>query len=309
MVLELDDYVRWLDLKEVVDRRSFNMRVMRKVKKTLQRRRFLKVLDCGTGTGSLVRILIDNGLIVKGEIVAIDKERYLLLEARKRFYKWAKKRGFKLLFYGSNDEEWKARLLSQNIRLDILFMKHDVYDLRKVEWEKFDLVTGMSLLDLLNPEKALDALLSVISKGGLIYLLLNYDHATIFEPTLDKDREELLLKAYEQTMIRRYNSEWEGDPYIGRKLLHLLTDKGLEILGYGPSDWVVYPRNKSYQTNEKMFLKYILKIIEDALTKSSLKEEEYSDWIRLRLKQLETGELIYICHQMDIAGMLKSKQT
>ncbi len=87
---------------------------------------------------------------------------------------------------------------------------------------------------------------------------------------------------------------------MGRKLFEYLHQVDTEILSAGSSDWVVYPRNRSYPADEKYFLHFILHFFEASLKDcTELEGDTFKKWQARRNEQIDSGELVYIAHQMD----------
>ena len=302
---DVTEYAKYLDSKEKIDRKSLNGEVLGKVKSHLGGKR-INALDFGTGTGSLIRILIDSNVIQSGEIIGTDVNKQILLQAPARFSKWASSRKYNLVEETPRDDElWRASLDLNERSLKLSLIQHDVNniskDFKKIE---FDLVSGMSILDILDPSLGINSITKLIKSKGILYLLMNYDGGTIFEPTFKRAEEETIMNLYDKTMCRQLkNGGNTGGSYTGRRLFHLLIENKYDILGYGPSDWVIHPSGKGYPPAEGDFLKFILETIRSSLnSEGKTKRKVIEDWFDLRLKQLNENKLVYICHQMDIAG-------
>jgi hypothetical protein len=167
-----------------------------------------------------------------------------------------------------------------------------------------DLLIAHAFLDLLDLPRALPVLLSALAPGGLFYFTLNFDGLTILEPAIDSGLDELIMRLYHQTMDeRRVDGRLSGDSRSGRHLLSLIPAAGGELLAAGSSDWVVAPRHGGYPGDEAYFLHHILHFMETSLAgHSALDAARFDRWLARRRAQIDAGELIYIAHQIDIAG-------
>ena len=68
----------------------------------------------------------------------------------------------------------------------------------------------------------------------------------------------------------------------------------------GASDWVVHPVNGQYPADEAYFLNFILHFFEQSLTDNpELDPTALKHWLAVRRAQVESGELVYIAHQID----------
>ncbi|HAV78326.1 MAG TPA: methyltransferase, partial [Anaerolineae bacterium] len=91
-----------------------------------------------------------------------------------------------------------------------------------------------------------------------------------------------------------------GDSKSGRHLFGHLQNAGAEILAVGASDWIVHGAGRKYPNDEAYFLNFILHFLEETLRNHpKLEAKSFSDWVKQRRTQVESGELIYIAHQMD----------
>jgi hypothetical protein len=109
-----------------------------------------------------------------------------------------------------------------------------------------------------------------------------------------------VLGAYHATMDGRVRSgRPAGERRAGRHLFGHLRAAGAPPLSAGSSDWVVHAGpDGGYPADEAYFLGCILRTIEDALPR----RPEVVDWLALRRRQLASGELVYVAHQLDVAG-------
>ena len=147
-------------------------------------------------------------------------------------------------------------------------------------------------------------LLNVLKPGGLCYFSLNFDGATIFEPTIDPPFDQQVETLYHQTMDQRLTrGEPSGDSQTGRHLFTHLKNTGIEILAAGASDWVVFPVQGSYPHDEAYFLHFIINTIQAALyANPELDAQRFASWVETRHAQITRGELVYIAHQIDFVG-------
>jgi hypothetical protein len=96
-----------------------------------------------------------------------------------------------------------------------------------------------------------------------------------------------------------------GDSRTGRRLFHHLRDAGAPALAAGSSDWVVNAGpDGSYPADEAYFLRSILNTIQNALRnrRDRVAPADLADWLDVRGRQLDAGELVYIAHQLDFVG-------
>lgn len=303
---------RYLEWKEPIDERSLNRDVQQAFLAAVSAwgSRRLRVLDCGTGTGAMIRRLVDWGLPGEIDIIGLDVNVALLGVAADTFARWAGQRGYSLRVHRQTaGAQQVLTILTPQAEVMVRLYHHDLYAMQALEAYlpmrgAFDVVTALSLVDLLEEERGLPALLYPLRPLGLVYLLLNYDHETILEPTQDRSWEAAIIEAHHQALERRIPGRVRfGASYLGRRLYHLLQEHRCEVLAYGASDWVIYPRRGGYSTHETLFLQQILAWVHAAAQASeTLDRKPVEEWYRWRLAQLAQAELVYICRQNDILG-------
>jgi SAM-dependent methyltransferase len=304
---------RYLDWKEPIDERSLNAQVRQAFLEAVAALgcRRLRVLDCGTGTGAMIRRLVRWGLPGEVEIVGLDVDANLLGVAADKFACWAWEHGYTLRVHrqtGGAMQVMSIRTDTAEVRVRLYH--HDLYALDALEadvpWQgAFDVVSALSLTDLLDEARGLAALLAPLRPQGLVYLLLNYDHETIFEPTPDRSWEAAMIQAHHRVMeCRTPGRDNPGASYIGRTLYHLLRQQGCQVLAYGPSDWLSCPdKDGHYPAQEAEFVRQIVAWVYAAGKRcETLDARRVEEWYRGRLSQLDRGELVYICRQNDILG-------
>jgi SAM-dependent methyltransferase len=247
--------------------------------------------------------MLEWGLLEEADYTAIDLDDENVREARRSTGEWADARGYSLEGGGE-----KLILSGPGQRVSAQFLAAELYEFIRQNKEKtaWDLLVAHAFLDLLDLEKALPRLFSVLKPGGLFYFTINYDGLTILEPLIDPDLDELILKLYNRTMDARIvDGRPSGDSRTGRHLFAHLEAAGAEVLAAGSSDWVVYPQKGCYTGDEAYFLHFIIHTIESALRgHPELDSVRFNDWVKTRHAQVENGELVYIAHQMDFMGCI-----
>ena len=138
--------------------------------------------------------------------------------------------------------------------------------------------------------------------GGLSYLCINFDGGTIFDPIIDAELDARIEALYHRTMDERVaDGMSSGDSRTGRKLFSGLRRISAQVLDAGPSDWVVYPSVDGYSGDDDIFLHAIIDTVQGALESSQeLDAQSLVDWASVRHSQVESRELVYIAHQLDV---------
>jgi SAM-dependent methyltransferase len=299
------DYLRYLAAKQSLDDRSLNRHVWDSLVKTVRGRPSpLRVLEVGCGIGTMLERLLNWGLLARAAYTGIDNQPEFIREAKERCRRYAAANHPVL-----TEETGGAMVFRVPGRdVQITFETADLCDFADREKGRpaWDLLCAHAVLDLIDLAAALPRLLSLLVPGGLFYFTLNFDGATIFEPPIDPDLDALIEALYHRTMdTRHYRGQPSGGSTTGRRLLHHLKASGARLLAAGSSDWVVFPGPAGYPGDEAFFLHFIIDTIAQALNgHPELDRRRFGNWLAARHRQIESEELIYIAHQLDVIGYI-----
>lgn len=299
------DHKRYLNTKVSVDDRAINQRVFSRFLKCLPPSAYaspLRVLELGAGIGTMVERLMNWGALQHADYTLLDMDAGSIEVAHERLEAWARRRSFQK----EEPENCDLRLRASERSLRLSFVVGDVQSLPGAPTQEgaWDLLLAHAFLDLVDLPSLLGRLLRLLSNGGLFYFTLNFDGATLFEPSIDPALDAEIERLYHQTMDRRLkDGQPSGSSRTGRSLLSLIPAAGGVILSAGASDWVVFPSDSGYPHDEAYFLHHIVHTIDEALTGNpELDQGRLRSWIHQRHKQIERNELVYIAHQVDILG-------
>jgi SAM-dependent methyltransferase len=263
----------------------------------------VRALEVGAGIGTMIERCLEWSLLSQADYTALDASGAYLDEARGRLRVRAGRGSFAL-----QEDSSGMTLARGEASLRVTFVKSELSEVlaRPSDEGVWDLLLAHAFLDLVHLPTALPGLLGLLRPGGLFYFSLNFDGATIFEPTLDADLDARIEALYHRTMDRRQRGGLpSGDSRCGRRLLESLPRHGARILEAGSSDWVVFPQAGSYPEDEATFLHHILHTVEGALAgEPSLDPARFNDWLAARHDQVARGQLVYIAHQLDILGTI-----
>jgi SAM-dependent methyltransferase len=289
------DYARYLAAKTTVDDRALNRHVLAELRR-LMPAGAPRVLEVGSGLGTMVVRLIDWGAVGAGEYTLLDADRQLLDCSRLWLRDWAAARGLR-------SELLPDGLLVGDLRVRLVHAELGRY-LEGAHGALADVLIANAVLDLVDVPTALPGLLRLLVPGGVYWFTINYDGETIFEPGHPLDDQ--VMRAYHRDMDERIRyGRPAGESRTGRLLFHHLRDASAPALAAGSSDWVVHPaRDGSYPADEAYFLRGILGTIRDALRDRPDRVEpaDLADWLAIRSRQLAAGDLVYIAHQLDFVG-------
>jgi SAM-dependent methyltransferase len=286
------DYTRYLAAKTSVDDRALNRPVLSELRR-LMPSEALRVLEIGAGLGTMVARLLDWGVIGAGEYTLLDVDRQLLHDSRQWLGNWATARGRRC-------EPFPDGLRIGDLQVRFVRAELGEY-LDGGHGQPADVLIAHAFLDLVDVPAVLPGLLRLLVPGGVYWFTINYDGETVFSP--DHARDGQILAAYHRDMDERVRyGRPAGDSRTGRQLFHHLRAAGAPALSAGSSDWVVHAEpNGSYPHDEAYFLGSILRTVADAL-KDRVEPAELAEWVTERERQLATGELLYIAHQLDLVG-------
>ena len=304
----LSDYIRYLAAKKGLDDRSLNRRVWDHLMQAVRERSGsaapLRVLEVGCGIGTMAERLLDWGLLTRAAYTGIDEEREFIREARRRFKSLAAGQNANLA--APHCGPMVLRTADQDVR--VTFTAADLFDFmdREQGQATWDLLVAHAVLDLIDLSAALPRLLSLLVPSGLFYFTLNFDGATVFEPALDPDLDRRIEVLYHRTMdSRRHGGRPGGSSVTGRQLLGHLRAAGVRLVAAGSSDWVVYPEPVGYPGDEAFFLHAIIDTIGRALhNHPELDASRFETWLAQRHRQIDSAQLIYIAHQLDVMGYI-----
>ncbi len=278
-------FQQYLDAKRTVDDRALNRRVLARFQRELPDT--ARLLEIGAGIGTMIERLHSWDCLPKQvQYTALDIDPRNIEFARERL----RERGFKQL--GS-----ELRFERSDQSITIRFEVADAVAFTRRTNRRWDALIGHAVADLFDLGSALPAFLSVLEPGGLCYFPITFDGGTTFHPSHELD--ERVERQYHQHM-----DTGAGSSEAGRRLLAEFRERETTVLAAGSSDWLVYPENGSYAADEGMFLRYILGTIEGVLGDRVETDDEFSDWLAARHRQIEDGELTYIAHQFDVLAKM-----
>ena len=288
--MHTDSFTRYLTAMRTVDDRALNRTVWAHLVNAVRvrqaaTRRPLRVLELGAGVGTMVERLLAWNLFDP----ASSQVHYTLLDADPVLREAA-----------------HLRLDQPPAWLQLEFVAANALDFAGTpDAPGYDLLIANAFLDLLDLRSALPMLRHLLVDDGLFYFTINFDGATLFEPTIDAHLDHAVELAYHRTMDERITDGIpSGDSRTGRHLFGALPVSGFKIHAAGSSDWVVFPLDGSYPADEAYFLHFIVDTMKGALSGASgLNPQHFAEWIAARHAQIDRCELIYIAHQLDFFGV------
>lgn len=294
-------FADYLLAKRSVDDRALNRSVFAGVRPFLTGGpdRPARVLELGAGVGTMLERLADWRALENTEYTAVDSDLDLVRLARARM---ASRPGNGLAGGESNGGGHQASSAAGG--LSVRYINKDIFEFLHDQGsqDRFDVVLAHAVLDLLDLDSVLTTIANTLAPGGQMYASVNFDGLTIFEPTLDRELDRMVMEAYHRTMDERLAAgKPSGHSQTGRKLLWALPAHGFEIVSAGSSDWVIYPHPDGYAADDRLILEWMLGTIRAALQgTSSVSRADLDSWEHHRRVQLRDQELIFIAHQLDV---------
>lgn len=288
----MTDYTfqRYLSAKRTVDDRALNWRVWQALSEQLRTidAHPLRVLEIGAGIGTMVERaqswrLFDPVYHPLVEYTAIDEQ-------------------------AENIDTAQQLLATLPDRFTLKLEQADLFDFveRTEEFAKYDLLIAHAFLDLVDIAQTLPLLRRLMSEDGLLYFTINFDGVTSLQPEIDPAFDAQIEALYHRTMDERViNGVPSGDSHSGRHMFNHLREAGVDILAAGSSDWVVFGGKGGYPADEAYFLHFIVNTMHGALAQHpELDQPRFAEWINLRHQQIDSGDLVYIAHQVDFLASL-----
>jgi SAM-dependent methyltransferase len=283
---ESSGFRRYLEAKFAVDSASLNPRVAALFRQKLCAEPSARVLDLGTGTGAMLRRLLELPLRGETLLVGLDRDARSLAAARRRLAR-------ALQADGKEARQVKIELVCGDILEPELPPP--------VVAGGFRAVTAHAVLDLLPLVFVLRRLRPLLRPGGLLYATLNYDGVTtLLPPEAPGGVEQGLLAEYDRSMERRRAAGMRtGGALSGRRLYGAALEEGFTVLAVGPSDWCLFPYGGRYSGTERVFLQAMLGFIAGE-GEPRLPAQEVRRWHARRQAQLHRGHLALVVHQLDL---------
>jgi hypothetical protein len=241
----------------------------------------------------MVARLLEWQVVRAGEYTLLDVDPQLLRDSHAWLAGWA-------TAHGLPTEPLPDGLLVGDLRVRLVEAELGSY-LGAGRGEPVDVLIANAVLDLVDVPTVLPSLLRLLVPGGVYWFTVTFDGETIFAP--DHPGDDDVLRAYHRSMDERVRyGRPAGESRSGRHLFGSLRAAGAAPLAAGSSDWVVHAGpDGAYPDDEAAFLDAILTTIQDALA-GRVEPAVLDGWIAARRRQLAVGELVYIAHQLDVAG-------
>jgi len=294
MIRESFDYTAYLEVKRAIDDDSLNPQVWSALSNWLaeQSQRPLRILEIGAGVGTMIERLLNASILERGRYTAVELEAPFQAVAFRRLQTWSARHGT----HCSIDSPSRCFIKGQQHDLSIDWLSVDILRLPEIlASERFDLLIGHAVVDLLPVPECLPGLLKLLRPGGGFYFSLNFAGKTEFTPM--DPRDEAVIAAYHRDMDQRFpHLDWKPSE-TGLRLGQWLTRQGYSVVATGHSDWQLPVKNLRNEDNT-LFISNIIDTIAMALQGLPGLEE----WLAGRRSQLADGNISFSASNSDLFG-------
>ncbi|SMO53455.1 class I SAM-dependent methyltransferase [Halorubrum cibi] len=318
------EHSRYLEAKRTVDDRALHRPTLDRLREALEGRAApLRVVEAGCGTGTMLRRLLEWG-VLPDEIVyrGYDLRDEALDRAVDELERWADGAG-----YGVGIDDFET---TRTVRLDApgtgtvtaTFAAADAVEVARRSDAEYDLLVGCAFLDIVDLDRALDPLLGLVP-DGFAYFPITFDGETFLAPEHGDEAEvggtteRVVLDVYHATMDAPGRP---GGSRTGRDLFSELPAVGGEVVAAGGSDWLVTP---PYPAEEAYFLHHLVDGIEGAVREavtegggeiggdgdeaaSQLSPAAVSAWADTRHRAVSDERLTFGAHNLDVIARVGS---
>jgi SAM-dependent methyltransferase len=306
------DYPAYLEAKYAIDSASLNAPLYARFQDRLRRAVDPRILDLGTGTGAMLRRLLELELPGRVQLFGLDRERQNLAAGVDGVENALRSRGYGIGEKKQSPEANSILGTKGNREIRIELRRGDLLDATVTgKLGSFDCITAHAFMDLMPLKRAVAIVRTLLAPHGVFYPTLNYDGLTVLLPEYEQaDFERRLLRIYDRSMERRRSGGRKtGGALSGRRLYRALLEGGFTVLGIGSSDWNVFPSGGTYSEQQKLFLAAILSMIEaqarrfrktSGVGKRTIDSKRLSEWYGDRLEAVQKHNLSLIVHQLDL---------
>lgn len=305
-------YIDYLESKKEVDDRSLNRRVFEQFRKALdaiQRKRPVRILEIGAGTGTMLERLTERAVLRNAQYTAVDLNPEFLSHIPPRMEKLTTRIGWERSPAHTDANTTRLTIQSESHQVEIEVIPADIFEFiaQSQQQNRWDMVLAHTVLDIFPLRRVLQQIFTVLRPGGFYYFTLNYDGMSRLLPTVDEQLDRLIERRYHHTMDER---KFDGLPiagrFCGRQLLTYLPEFHAPPAAIGCSDWIVHPGKRGYSKDTETFLTFMIYTIQDALrTDPELNQTRFAEWIDTRYSQVDNHTLTLIAHQLDFFGRLQ----
>jgi SAM-dependent methyltransferase len=306
------DFPAYLEAKFAIDSLSLNAALNARFSNCLRSFANPRILDLGTGTGAMLRRILELDGAGNLELMGLDQEEQNLAAGLDRVEQTLRTRGYAVAETRRSGAVKSIRGVGEGREIRVELRRGDLLDRRTTDGlQRFHCITAHAFMDLMPLQPALAIIRGLLETDGVFYPTLNYDGLTVLLPEYEKPGfERRLLRIYNRSMEkRRVRGRKTGGALSGRRLYRALAEGGFRIIGAGPSDWNLFPSEGAYSAEQELFLTAILSFVEteargfaeaSAAGKGALDPQLLEAWYTDRIGAVRNHSLGLIVHQLDL---------
>ena len=255
----------WLYQREKIDNLSKNLTLIDKINCELKDLKNISILDLGTGTGSNFRFLSKK--------IKHKNESWTLMD----------------ISSSSLQEANKYITLNKKIKKVSLKYNDIIKNIKKTNFNKFDLVTGSAFLDIM-PHNWFKDFHRLNQNTKIIYFSINYDGYFKFYPRHSFDNN--LLKLFNKDQKTKKNGKVKA---VG-------PDCGEIIMSYFSKTHKTFLLNSNWlDKNNKNFQLMFLNFCKNVINKN--KEIRLHEWLEFKKAKIIKNKSKLLVHNKDFLAI------
>ena len=177
------DFPAYLEAKFAVDSASLNAPLYARFQEHLRRTTDTRILDLGTGTGAMLRRVLQLDLSGRVHMMGLDQEEQNLTAGVDRMEQTLGDRGYSVIEKRRNSAEQSIRGRRGGTEIWVEFLRGDLLDPGTTEsLQPVDCITAHAFMDLMPLQRAVAVIRSLLKDDGVFYATLNYDGLTVLLP-------------------------------------------------------------------------------------------------------------------------------
>ena len=255
----------WLFQREKIDNISKSKLIIKKINNFFKIEQDVKLMDLGTGTGSNFRFLSKKIVQKKQNWTLIDISKKSLLAAKNHIQ--------------INNKIINVSIVNKNL----------IKNINKVDFKKFDIVTGSAFLDIM-PFEWFKKFYQENKKTKVVYFAINYDGFFQFYPKQKYDKEMLIMFNDDQKSIKHKNDRAVGPDCT--KIIEKQFIKTHKTFSFS-SNWNI-KNNKKFQL---MFLNFCENVIKKNQTNN------LNEWLVFRKNQIKKNKSRLVVNNKDFLAI------
>jgi len=265
-------FAQWLELRIPYDLNARNLNVEKSCLQYLQRKKKIKILDLGSGTGANSRYYFSK-ISQNQDWIMVDENPEFLEIAIDKLKIWALKNG-----YESQEKSSKLILTNQEHIITVQTIVGSILDIEStIDLKTFDFAVANAIFDLFS-EKQFQLLIECLKNYQLPLLTtINYTGMSFYPQT---DEDEIFIDYYHKHMQRPQDFGKAMGPTCGLIMLETMRNLCNNTV-QGESIWEISSR-------DSIFLQAILAFMEESIPEILEKPETHNElntWL-LKKKQM-----------------------